>query len=184
MITLQPMDQFVKIPRKFLELKENTKFIDILVYAILDNQRDGATNTSKIGMKTISDKYNISLQKVEDSIKRLKDKEYIAVKQRPCQDTEYVYNEYSFKYLDNNFLMLKPEVLSLEYKPKERGILIYLQLIAEIGINEIYPTKIEDIADELGVTRQTASKYIKYFLKMNELTVSKFGYYTCKYLAK
>ena len=53
----------------FLELDEGTKFIDVLVYAAIDNQKD--SGTSKIGMRTISEKYGIALIKVEDAIKRL-----------------------------------------------------------------------------------------------------------------
>ena len=53
----------------FLELDEGTKFIDVLVDAAIDNQKD--SGTSKIGMRTISEKYGIALSKVEDAIKRL-----------------------------------------------------------------------------------------------------------------
>jgi hypothetical protein len=64
--------QFVQIPRKFLEMDKGTKFVDVLVYSIIDNQKDSSTYTSKIGQSTIAEKYDIPLSKVEDAIKRLK----------------------------------------------------------------------------------------------------------------
>jgi DNA-binding MarR family transcriptional regulator len=181
--------QFIQIPRKFLEMDKGTKFVDVLVYAAIDNQKDNSTYTSRIGMRTIADKYNIALSKVEDAIKRLKESGYIDYKQYPSQNnSEYVFNEYSLPLLKNGkmkegFLMLKPEVLTEPLKPKDRGVLIYLQLIAIPNMNDIAETKMEDIAKLLKITRQTASKYIKAFLDSNHIAKGKCSY-KCKYLAK
>lgn len=175
--------QFLKIPRKFLELKEGTKFIDILVYAILDLYKDGTTNKSRIGMRKISDKYNISLLKVEQSIKRLKDNGYIDFKKIPSN--EFYFNEYVFTCsFKEGFVMLNPSLLTEYLKPKEKGILIYLQLIALPNMNEIIERKIEDIANRLKITRQTMSKYLRYFLDNGFLSLSESGLYKCKYLVK
>jgi DNA-binding MarR family transcriptional regulator len=180
---------FIQIPRKFLELKAGTKFIDVLVYAAIDFQKDSTTYKSRIGMRTIADKYNIALSKVEDAIKRLKESGYIDYKQYPSQNnSEYVFNEYSLPLLKNGkmkegFLMLNPEVLTQPLKPKDRGVLIYLQLIALPNMNDIAETKMEDIAKLLKITRQTASKYIKAFLDSNQITKGRCSY-KCKYLAK
>jgi DNA-binding MarR family transcriptional regulator len=183
--------QWIQIPRKFLELNKGTKFVDVLVYAAIDNQKDSTTHTSKIGMRTIADKYNIPLSKVEDAVKRLKESGYLDFTQHPSpNNTEYKYNQYTFPLLKDDmvkdgFLMLMPEVLSLPLKPKDRGILIYLQLIALPNMNDIGETKIEDIADRIGVCRQTASKYLKKFLEIGQLHKSSSGYfYQCQYLDK
>ena len=80
--------------------------------------------------------------------------------------------------------MLKPEVLKLPLKPKERGLLIYLQLIALPDMNDIGETKVEDIAKRIGICRQTASKYLKQFIKSGYLHQSRYGIYKCQYLAK
>lgn len=85
--------------------------------------------------------------------------------------------------IDGGYLKLKPEVLTQTLKPKDRGILIYLQLIALPNMNDIAETKIEDIASRLGITRQTTSKYLKYFLSIDQITQGK-HFYKCKYLAK
>lgn len=182
--------QWIQIPRKFLEMNKGTKFIDVLVYATIDNQKDSTTNTSNIGMRTIAEKYNIPLSKVEDAIKRLKDEGYIDYTQFPSQNhKDRVYNQYTFPLIkkdgniDGGYLKLKPEVLTQTLKPKDRGILIYLQLIAVIDMNDIAETKIEDIASRLGITRQTTSKYLKYFLSIDQITKGK-HFYKCKYLAK
>lgn len=178
--------QFIKIPRVFRQLKEGTKFIDILVYSAIEYQKDFSTGTSKIAMRTISSKYDISLSKVEDAVKRLVQYgllDYKKVKSEKCED--YVYNEYSFPYSDSKkgFLMLNPDLLTQELKPKERGFLIYLQLLALPNMNEIEYTKIEEIASELSVSRQTASKYLKRFLEIKQISMWK-DYYVCKYLKK
>ena len=186
---LLPMGtQFIQIPRKFLELEKGTKFVDVLVYAALDNQKDNKTYTSRIGMRTISEKYNIPLSKVEDAIKRLKDSGYIDYKQYPSPNNpDYKFNEYSFPLLKEGkmkegFLMLNPTLLEQPLKPKDRGVLIYLQLIAIPCMNDIAETKMEDIARLLKITRQTASKYIKAFLDSNHLTKGRCSY-KCHYLA-
>ena len=73
--------RFIKIPRTFLNLKEGTKFIDILVYAAIAWQYDEEEKRSRIGMRTISEKYNIALSKVEAAIDRLKNNGYISYTQ-------------------------------------------------------------------------------------------------------
>ena len=35
-------------------MDKGTKFMDVLVYAAIDNQKDSTTYTSKIGMRTIA----------------------------------------------------------------------------------------------------------------------------------
>lgn len=177
--------QWIQIPRRFLEIDKGTKFVDILVYAAIDNQKDSTTNKSRIGMRTIADKYNIALSKVEDAVKRLKESGYIDYTQLPSEKyKDSVFNEYTLPQIKNDFLMLKPEVLKLPLKPKDRGILIYLQLIALPDMNDIGETKVEDIAKRIGICRQTASKYLKQFIKSGYLHLSRFGIYKCQYLAK
>lgn len=169
-------------------MDKGTKFVDVLVYAALDNQKDNTTYTSRIGMRTISEKYGIALSKVEDAVKRLKASGYIDYKQYPSSsNSEYKYNEYSFPLLNNGkckdgFLMLNPKLLTEPLKPKDRGVLIYLQLIALPDMNDIAETKMEDIAKLLKITRQTASKYIKAFTESNYLTKGRCSY-KCHYLA-
>lgn len=179
------MKQFIKVPKAFLKDKNNTKFVDLLVYSILDNQRDGNSNKSRIAMLTIEKKYGIATRKVEDAIKRLKENGWIDIQQIKSTNNDYVFNEYSFPKMDNGgFLMLDPDILSLNYKPKERGVLISLQLACSDGINEIPVTTINDLANLIGITRQTASKYVNMFIKDGEITKSEFGYFVCKYLVK
>ena len=179
--------QWIQIPRKFLELNKGTKFVDVLVYAAIDFQKDSSTNTSRIGQRTIAEKYNIPLSKVEDAIKRLKESGYIDYKQIPSDKyKDYVFNEYTLPLLKdgNGYLKLKPSLLNQSLPPKERGILIYLQLIALPNMNDILERKIEDIADRIGICRQTASKYLKKFLASGQLHQTKKGIYQCQYLDK
>ena len=177
--------QWIQIPRKFLESDKGTKFVDVLVYAAIDYQKDSSTHRSRIGQRTIADKYNIPLSKVEDAVKRLKESGYIDYTQLPSDKyKDSVFNEYTLPQIKEGFLMLKPEVLTLPLKPKERGILIYLQLIALPSMNDIVETKIEDIAKRLKITRQTTSKYLKQFVESGHLTKGKSGLYRCQYLAK
>lgn len=174
--------RFIKIPRKFLNLKEGTKFIDVLVYAAIAYQTDSETGKSRIAMRTISEKYSITLLKVEQSVKRLKTNGFLDYTQLKSEVNDYVFNEYTLPQ-SKDFLMLNPDLLLLELKPKEKGILIYLQLIAEIGINDIAETTIEGIANRMGITRQTTSKYLKFFVDKGHITKGRL-YYKCHYLAK
>lgn len=156
--------RFIKIPRTFLNLKEGTKFIDVLVYAAIALHTDSETNKARIGMRTIAEKYDIALSKIEAAIDRLKKNEFINYTKLPSINNEYVFNEYEFPEI-KDFLMLKPELLTEDLKPKERGILIYLQLAAERELNTITETTIEGLANRIGITRQTMSKYYKAFEK-------------------
>ena len=177
--------QWIQIPRKFLEMDKGTKFVDVLVYAAIDFQKDSITHTSRIGQRTISEKYNIPLSKVEDAVKRLKESGYIDYKQIPSDKyKDYVFNEYTLPLLKEDYLKLKPTLLNQSLPPKERGILIYLQLIALPDMNDILERKIEDIADRIGICRQTASKYLKKFVASGQLHQTKNGIYQCQYLDK
>lgn len=174
--------RFIQIPRKFLALKTGTKFIDVLVYAAIDFQKDSTTHKSRIGLRTIADKYNIALSKVEDAVKRLKTNGFLDYIQLKSEVNDYVFNEYTLPK-SKDFLMLNPDLLVQELKPKEKGVLIYLQLIAEIGINDIAETTIEGIANRMGITRQTTSKYLKQLEDKGHITKGRL-YYKCHYLAK
>ena len=79
-------------------------------------------------------------------------------------------------------VMLNPSLLTQPLKPKDRGVLIYLQLMALPNMNDIAETRIEDIANRLQISRQTTSKYIKMFLEKNYLTKGDCSY-KCHYLA-
>lgn len=174
--------RFIQIPRKFLALKTGTKFIDVLVYAAIDFQKDSTTHKSRIGLRTIADKYNIALSKVEDAVKRLKTNGFLDYIQLKSEVNDYVFNEYTLPK-SKDFLMLNPDLLVQELKPKEKGVLIYLQLIAFLEMNDIQETNIGNIAKRIGVTRQTMSKYIKFFLDNNYITKGEW-FYKCHYLAK
>lgn len=174
--------RFIQIPRKFQKQTEGTKFIDVLVYAIIALHKDSVSGKSRIGMRTISEKYNIALSKVEAAIDRLKTNGYINYIKLESKVSDYLFNEYSFPEI-KDFLMLKPELLTEDLKPKDRGILIYLQLACEYKSNTIRETTIEGLANRIGITRQTMSKYLKYFLDNNYISKPEL-YYRCKYLAK
>lgn len=156
--------RFIKIPRTFLKQTEGTKFIDILVYAAIALHTDSETGKARIAIRTIAEKYNIASSKVEPAIQRLKKNGYLSYSQLPSLTNDYVFNEYEFPEI-KAFLMLKPELLTEDLKPKERGILIYLQLAAEYNTNDIAETTIEGLAKRIGITRQTMSKYYKMFEK-------------------
>ena len=174
--------RFIQIPRKFLALKTGTKFIDVLVYAAIDFQKDSTTHKSRIGLRTIADKYNIALSKVEDAVKRLKTNGFLDYIQLKLEVNDYVFNEYTLPK-SKDFLMLNPDLLVQELKPKEKGVLIYLQLIAEVDLNDIAETTIEGIANRMGITRQTTSKYLKQLEDKGHITKGR-HYYKCHYLAK
>lgn len=166
-------------------MDKGTKFVDVLVYAAIDNQKDSSTHKSRIGMRTISEKYSIALSKVEDAVKRLKESGYIDYIQLPSDKyKDSVFNEYTLPQIKEGYLKLNPDLLTLPLKPKERGILLYFQLLALPNMNDIAETKIEDIATRLKITRQTTSKYLKQFVGLGYLHQTRNGIYQCQYLAK
>lgn len=180
--------QYLQIPRNILNIKEGTKFIDILVYSILEFNKDGSTFKSRIAYDTISKSYNIPYKDVERSIKRLRENGFITYDQIKCENSEYFFNEYSFTCKDKRghistpYIELDKLVLKLELAPKDRGVLIALHLITMEGLNQIPFQTVQDVAKCLGITRQTASKYIKKFISINEMGISRAGYYYVKHI--
>lgn len=174
------MNQFVKIPRKFLKEESNTKFLDTLVYAIIKAYE--CEGRASISYETISKKYAIPYKQVERAIARLKDAGYITVSKADSEKYEgYQYNIYEFPLDDTAFLMLKPELLSLDYNAKERGFLLHLQLCCIEGTNSL----VESELNQLNVDKRTLNKYLKLFIKKEEIIKSRcLGLLNCKYLAK
>lgn len=177
--------QFLQIPRKLLELKGNTKFLDILVYSVIETCK--TNGKSRIAMQTISEKYKIPYKSVELSIRRLEKEELIKIDQHKCENSEYVFNEYSFPLIIKDkmstpYIELDPAILKLELAPKDRGVLIALHLLTEVGINQVLITTGTELAGRLGITRQTASKYLKKFTSINEISISKCGFINVKYI--
>lgn len=178
--------QFIKIPRKFLELDANTKFMDICVYAVIDNYR--CEGKSRISMENIAKKLNLNeKRKVVDSIKRLCENGYLKYEQIDSRRYDgYVFNEYSFPLQNDKdgFLMLDTSILNQDMNPKSKGMLIYLQLIALPNMNQIAERDIKDISKLIKVDKRTMSKYLKGFMLSGDITLSRAGFYQCRYLFK
>lgn len=175
--------EHIQIPRAFLKLEEGTKFTDVVVYATLINQMDYNTYTSTISVETISEKYNIPTAQVKRAIQRLTEKEFITVEKIKSNNNNFYFNKYSFPMYGKDFLMLKKDLLTQSLTTKEKGILIYLQLIAWYDTNIIEFTKFEEIGNKIGLSRQTTAKTMKRFLDKGQIKMDCF-LYKCKYLAR
>lgn len=179
------MIQFLQLPVELLKTKDP---LQVFTYAIIDNQKTLYSfgeqvdlPVSCISYKKMVENYGISKQSVFDSVKQLKEGEFIDYKQLPTGRKDEVFNQYSFPYykpvyyenrivdakIKASYKEIPAELLKLNLKPKEIGTYMMLWLIS-IDTFEITMSE-KEIADNLGITTKTLKKYIKLFTDMKLL---------------
>lgn len=149
---------FVIMPKELTRIDTKHRFLDIAIYFVLKSHC--CNGKSRIGFDKITAKLNISKRDASLALKELKELGYINCEQLPSDKNQYVFNEYEFtSNLDAGFEMIGRELINQNLKAKQIGLLIYLKLASEFGWYRF--RDYTELGKKLGVTRQTASKYIK-----------------------
>ncbi len=196
MISLLSMNQFLQLPVQLLKTKDP---LQIFTYAIIDNQKtlfpfDKQVDTpvSCISFNKMVAKYGISKPAAIDSVKKLKEGEFINYEQLPTGREDEVYNQYSFPYykpiiykddktarvvdakIKALYKEIPAELLKLDLKPKEIGTYFMFWLISLDNLEIIQSEK--ELANNLGVTVKTIKKYIQLFTEKGLLRKTRYAY--------
>ena len=151
------MNQFVLIPKKLRELDSKHRYLDIAVYFTIRCFLNG--RNACISYKKIKEKIHINDRDIKTAITELKDNKLLTYRYKDSVNNDFVYNEYYFdKSLDKHFEMVGIDLLKCNLKAKQIGILIYLKLNSVSNWFRFKDYK--ELGSNLGVSRQTASKYI------------------------
>lgn len=157
------MEQFITITRKFLDFKLKNRYLDLAVYAVLKSCK--TDNISHISYNKISKRLGISKSYIKIALDELTENNLVYINK--VQGKEYDFNEYKFnKDFEVSVEYIRYSVFEEPLKAKELGILLYLKLISE-G-NWLDFKNFSELGNILGMSRQTAAKYIKGFNKYLE----------------
>lgn len=149
---------FVIVPKELASIDTKHRYLDIAVYYVLKYYC--CNGKSRISWNKISAILGISKRDVNTAIKELKQLGHIDYIKLPSDKNDYEFNEYNFtSELKVGFEMIGKDLINQNLKAKQIGLLIYLKLASEFGW--FHFNTIKEFAEMIGVTRQTASKYIK-----------------------
>lgn len=90
----------------------------------------------------------------------LKKNKLITVEQLKSRNNAFEFSQYSFIDYDN-FEMIDINFLYEKIPAKYKGLLIFIKLNCETNSNWFRYKTITEFASKIGVTRKTASKYLK-----------------------
>jgi biotin operon repressor len=96
----------------------------------------------------------------------------------PCGSEKCFYAAEKFRRCAGVDMILNRAELLVAMDVPQASLVVHIP-----NMNDIFETKMEDIAKRLKITRQTVSKYLKFFEDKNYISKGK-HYYKCQYLAK
>lgn len=194
--------QFLQLPIKLLDIEESNKFMCILTYAIIDNQKT-YDKTSCISFDKMIVKYGIDKKTTRKAVQTLRDYSLLDWEQVDTGRTngngkKEVFNRYTFplikartkdivingknygkKELESTmrvpFKMLSTDILTIDLTTKEKGVLLALHLLSDENDNILLNKK--EIAEKLGITPKTLKKHLDLLIERELLFVKK-DYFT------
>ena len=152
---------YTTIPKSICQLQTgNSKPTDIYVWATIKCKSDYKTQTSHITEDRLSQITGVNIRTVKRSVQRLKECGAIQVTTRiidGCKrrNSYYIANpQTDFYFVDNRFF-------TKSHPPKVAGFLLSLRAICLNNTNSILLWNIGQIADAVGMNRNTVSALIK-----------------------
>ena len=152
---------YTTIPKSICQLQTgNSKPTDIYVWATIKCKSDYKTQTSHITEDRLSQITGVNIRTVKRSVQRLKECGAMQVTTRiidGCKrrNSYYIANpQTDFYFVDNRFF-------TKSHPPKIAGFLLLLKAICLNNTNSILLWNIGQIADAVGMNRNTVSALIK-----------------------
>ena len=152
---------YTTIPKSICQLQTgNSKPTDIYVWATIKCKSDYKTQTSHITEERLSQITGVNIRTVKRSVQRLKECGAMQVTTRiidGCKrrNSYYIANpQTDFYFVDNRFF-------TKSHPPKIAGFLLLLKAICLNNTNSILLWNIGQIADAVGMNRNTVSALIK-----------------------
>lgn len=156
------MKQFVKLPKELSTIISKDRYLALAVYFTIRSHQNQYTNKARFSTKNIAEQLGICERDVVKAIKILEENNHIKVEKLKSQNNAFEFSEYSFTDKpEDNFEMIDIRFLYEKIPARYKGLLIFLKLNCEVdGIWFRYKS-LTELAKIIGVTRKTASKYLK-----------------------
>ena len=156
------MSNYIKIPNQRIQsIEKRSKLKMITAYALIRSQIKDATNTASYCEKNLAALCNVTERTMVTYIQDLQTEGLIRVIDKKQGKSQYPYNVYLLEHIEDDFLMIKPELL---FDPlldaDQKGLLILLKSHCHAGTNHMdFPT-FEEVAKTLHIYRDKLSKMI------------------------
>ena len=156
---------YTVIPKSIVNFQTgNSKPIDIYVWATIKYCSNYKTNISHITEEKLSLLTGLDERSIRRSIKRLKDAGYLIVQTTIKEDADRGFikrNSYFIKPVIKDYFFLDNNYFKRNYPAKIAGFLLLLKAICLNNTNSILLWNIGQIADAVGMNRNTVSALIK-----------------------
>ena len=165
---------YITLPKSLIQIKSNSKPIDAYVWAVIrscSNYRDGE---SHVTIEKLVKLTNIKERTIRRSIRRLEESELLKITTHYSDETTR-HNTYYTDFRMWNFFMLDREFFKQGYTPKIAGFLLLLKCVCINGMNTTGWNK-REIADGIGMARNTVSALLEEGLRHNFVTQDEWGY--------
>lgn len=165
---------YITLPKSLIQIKSNSKPLDAYVWAVIrscSNYKDGE---SHVTIEKLVKLTNINERTIRRSIRRLEESELLKITTHFSDETTR-HNTYSTDFRMRNFFMLDREFFQQGYNPKIAGFLLLLKCVCINGSNTIGWNK-REIADGIGMARNTVSVLLEESLRHNLITHDEWGY--------
>ena len=165
---------YITLPKSLIQIKSNSKPLDAYVWAVIrscSNYRDGE---SHVRIKRLVKLTNIKERTIRRSIRRLEESRSLAITTHFSDETTR-HNTYNTDFRHRNFFMLDREFFQQGYDPKIAGFLLLLKCVCINGSNTIGWNK-REIADGIGMARNTVSALLEECLRHGLITQDEWGY--------
>ena len=156
------MSYYVKIPNQGIQkIEKRSKLKMILAYALIRSQIKDDTNTASYPEKGLAAICGVEERTMVTYIQDLQTAGLIKAIDKKHGESPYPYNVYLLEHIENDFSMIKPEIL---FDPlldaDQKGLLILLKSHCHEGTNHMdFPT-FEEVAKTLHIYRDRLSKMI------------------------
>ena len=165
---------YITLPKSLIQIKSNSKPLDAYVWAVIrscSNYRDGE---SHVTIEKLVKLTNIKERTIRRSIRRLEESRLLKITTHFSDETTR-HNTYYTDFRMRNFFMLDREFFKQGYTPKIAGFLLLLKCVCINGTNTIGWNK-REIADGIGMARNTGSVLLDECLRYDLITQDEWGY--------
>lgn len=153
------MSNYIKIPNQRIQsIEKRSKLKMITAYALIRSQIKDATNTASYCEKDLAALCNVTERTMVTYIQDLQTEGLIRVIDKKQGKSQYPYNVYLLGYIEDDFSMIKPELLfDPLLEADQKGLLILLKSHCHAGTNHMdFPT-IEEVSKTLHIDRDRLS---------------------------
>ena len=157
------MSTYIRIPNRIAQLlTTRDKLTLIVVYAYIRSQIKDASNTASITEEELAERCQTCLKSAWNHIQSLIDVGLITIVKKQQGEAQYPYNVYKVEYPEEDFAMIKPELLTdPNLSTEQKGLLILLKIHCHAGTNHINDTSERQVHKILKIDRYKIGQIVK-----------------------